>query len=74
MDIFLRVVAVILEVLVLASVVYCILWGMKLALAEFGVGPKYSKAILMALTVVGVLLVCFFVAHLTAFYPTYPKT
>ncbi|MCX5992521.1 MAG: hypothetical protein NTZ04_09435 [Chloroflexi bacterium] len=74
MDIFLRVVAVILEVLVLASVVYCILWGMKLALAEFGVGPKYSRAILMALTVVGVLLVCFFVAHLTAFYPTYPKT
>ena len=74
MDIFLRVVAVILEVLVLASVVYCILWGMKLALAEFGVGPKYSRAILMALTVVGVLLVCFFIAHLTAFYPTYPKT
>jgi hypothetical protein len=74
MDIFLRVVAVILEVLVLASVVYCILWGVKLALAEFGVGPKYSRAILMALTVVGVLLVCFFVAHLTAFYPTYPKT
>ena len=74
MDIFLRVVAVILEVLVLASVVYCILWGMKLALAEFGVGPKYSRAILMALTVVGVLLVRFFVAHLTAFYPTYPKT
>ena len=74
MDIFLRVVAIILEVLVLASIAYCILWGVKLALAEFGVGPKYSKAILMALTVVGVLLVCFFIAHLTAFYPTYPKT
>jgi hypothetical protein len=38
------------------------------------VGAKYNRAILMALTVVGALLVIFFITHLTAFYPTYPET
>jgi len=73
MDIFLRTAAIILEVLVLASVIFCILWGVKLILVEFGVGSKYNRAILMALSVVGALLVIFFITHLTAFYPTYPK-
>lgn len=74
MDIFVRTVAIILEVLVLAGIVGCILWGVKLILAEFGVGSKYNRAILMALAVVGALLVIFFITHLTAFYPTYPAT
>lgn len=74
MEVFLRVVAVFLEVLVLAGIVYCMLWGVKLLLAEFGVSSKYSKAIMMALTVIFSLLVLFFIAHLTAFYPTYPET
>lgn len=74
MDVFVRTAAVILEVLVLAGIVGCILWGVKLILAEFGVGSKYNRAILMALLVVGALLVVFFVTHLTAFYPTYPNT
>ena len=74
MDVFIRTVAIILEVLVLAGIIFCILWGVKLILAEFGVGSKYNRAILMALSVVGALLVIFFVTHLTAFYPTYPKT
>jgi hypothetical protein len=73
MDVFVRTAAIILEVLVLASIIYCILWGVKLILAEFGVGSKYNRAILMALTVVGALLVIFFITHLTAFYPTYPE-
>lgn len=74
MDIFIRAVAIVLEVLVLAGIVFCILWGVKLILAEFGIGPKYNRAILMALLVVGALLVVFFITHLTAFYPTYPNT
>mgnify|MGYP006267819299 CR=1 FL=1 len=74
MDIFIRTAAIVLEVLVLAGIVGCILWGVKLILAEFGMDSKYNRAILMALLVVGALLVVFFVTHLTAFYPTYPKT
>jgi hypothetical protein len=73
MDVFVRTAAIILEVLVLASIIFCILWGVKLMLDQFGVGSKYSRAILMALTVVGALLVIFFITHLTAFYPTYPE-
>jgi len=71
---FLRVVAILLEVLVLAGIVYSMLWGVKLLLTEFGVGQKYSRAIMMALTVVFSLVVLFFIAHLTAFYPVYPET
>lgn len=74
MDVFIRTVAIILEVLVLAGIVGCILWGVKLILAEFGIGSKYNRAILMALLVLGALLVVFFITHLTAFYPIYPNT
>ena len=74
MDILVRTAAIVLEVLVLAGIVGCILWGVKLILAQFGVDSKYNRAILMALTVVGALLVIFYVTHLTAFYPTYPET
>ncbi len=69
-----RTAAIVLEVLVLAGIVGCILWGVKLILAQLGVDSKYNKAILMALTVVGAMLVIFFITHLTAFYPTYPET
>jgi len=74
MEEFLRVVAILLEVLVLAGIVYSILWGVKLLLVEFGIAEKYNRAIMMALTVVFSLLVLFFIAHLTAFYPVYPET
>lgn len=71
MDQFLRVVAIFLEVAVLSAIIYCILNGVRLALLDFGVGPKYNKAIVMALAAAGSLLVVFFIAHLTTFYPTF---
>ncbi len=71
MDQFLRVVAIFLEVVVLSAILYCILNGVRLALIDFGIGPKYSKAIVMTLAAAGSLLVVFFVAHLSIFYPTF---
>jgi len=71
MDQFLRVIAVLLEVLVLSAILYCILNGVRLALLDFGVGPKYSRAIVMTLAAAGSLLVVFFAAHLSIFYPAF---
>jgi succinate dehydrogenase/fumarate reductase cytochrome b subunit len=71
MEVFLRVIAIILEIVVLSAIVYAILSGVRLGLNDFGAGPKYTKAIVMALAAVGFILLIFFVAHLTVFYPTF---
>ena len=70
MDIFLRTIAIIIEVLILAVITYAVLNGVRLTAFDLGVGPKYSKAITMVLLAVGFLTVVFFIAHLTAWYPT----
>jgi len=69
MDIFLRTIAIIIEVLILAVIAYAVLNGVRLTAFDLGIGPKYSKAIAMVLLAVGFLIVVFFIAHLTAFYP-----
>ena len=69
MDIFLRTIAIIIEVLILAVIAYVVLNGVRLTAFDLGIGPKYSKAIAMMLITVGFIVVIFFIAHLTAFYP-----
>ncbi|MFC1963893.1 hypothetical protein ACFLV1_00760 [Chloroflexota bacterium] len=69
MDIFLRTVAVIVEVMILAVIAYVILRGVALTGFDLGIGAKYRKAIMMALLVVGTLVVVFFLAHLFTWYP-----
>ena len=70
MDAFLRGIAIFLELVVLIAVIYCILNGVRLSSTDFGIGPKYTKAIVMTLAAVGSVLVIFFIAHLATFYPT----
>ncbi len=69
MDLLLRTIAIIIEILILAAIVYAILNGVRLAALDLGIKPKYNKAIVMALFAVGVIVVVFFIAHLTTFYP-----
>ena len=69
MDTLLRIIAIIVEVVILAAITYAVLNGVRLTASDLGVGPKYSKAIAMMLLVAGLLIVVFFTAHLTAFYP-----
>ncbi|MBA7708049.1 hypothetical protein ES703_116936 [subsurface metagenome] len=70
MDILVRTIAIILEVLLLAAVTYSVLNGMRLIAFDLGIAPKYSKAITMMLVAVGLLIVVFFISHLTTFYPS----
>jgi succinate dehydrogenase/fumarate reductase cytochrome b subunit len=69
MDVFLRVIAIIVEVVILAGIAYAVLNGVRLTIFDLGVGPKYGKAIAMVLFAVGLILVVFLIAHLTTFYP-----
>lgn len=70
MDILLRAIAIFIEVAILAAVIYCLLAGVRLIVFDLGLGAKYRKVVAGALILVGCLVVVFFIAHLTAFYPT----
>jgi len=70
MDQALRVIAIFLEVVVISGIVYCALNAVRLVLYDFGISIKFNRSIVILLAAVGILLVVFFVNHLTVFYPT----
>lgn len=70
MDVFLRVIAIFIEVIILAALLGCLLYGVWLAMFDLGLGERYKKAITVVFVIVGCLIVVFLVAHLTTFYPT----
>ena len=69
MEIFIRTIAVIIEVAILAAIMYSILRGIGLAAFDLGLGSKYKRIIAMLLILVGGVSVVFFTAHLTSLYP-----
>ena len=69
MDIFTRTIAVIIEVLILAGIAYSILAGVRLAALDLGVGSRYGKILAAIMIFIGTVVVVFFIAHLTSFYP-----
>jgi len=69
MDVFLRVIAVAIEVIILTALAGCLLYGVWLILVDLGLGEKYKKAIAMAMVMIVCVVVVFLIAHLTAFYP-----
>ena len=68
MDIVLRTVAIIVEVVILAAIAYVIFNGVRLTALDLGIKPKYNRAIVMALLAVSAIVVVFFIALLTTFY------
>jgi len=70
MDILIRTIAIFIEVSILVAIMYCLLTGAWLTIFDLGLGPKYKKVVTMVLVVAGCIVVVFFIAHLTSFYPT----
>ena len=70
MDVLLRVIAIATEVVILASIMYSLLTGVKLTVFDLGIGLKYKKILTVVLVLLGCIVLVFFIAHLTAFYPT----
>lgn len=65
----LRVIAIIIESLILAAIAYAVFNGLRLAALDLGVRAKYNRAMTLALFAVGFILLVFIIAHLTTFYP-----
>ncbi len=70
MDTLLRVTAILIEIVILASIIYVLLTGVRLTVFDLGLGPKYKKVVAMVLVLAGCIALVFFIAHLTTFYPT----
>ncbi len=73
MDILLRTVAISIEVVILAAIMYVLLTGVFLTIFDLGLGSRYKKMLAAVLIVAGGLFVAFFIGHLTSFYPMIPK-
>ena len=69
MDVLLRAIAIFIELVILASIVYVFLNGARLTLLDLGVKSKYNRMLTVVLMMGGAILVVFFIAHLTTFYP-----
>ena len=69
MDIFLRIIAIVIEVLILLVIYYALARAFKLIIIDFGVKEKYNTIINVALVTVGTIFIAFCIAHLTTFYP-----
>lgn len=70
MDIFIRTIAIIVEVLLLGIIAYSVLVGVRFIASDLGLKPKYNRMINAALIMVGCIVLIFFIAHLTLLYPT----
>jgi succinate dehydrogenase/fumarate reductase cytochrome b subunit len=64
-----RGIAISVELVILLSIFYFILNGVRLILFDMGLTQKYSKIVIMLLSVVGCLIVVFLSSHLITFYP-----
>ena len=69
MDMVVRIIAITIEVVILAAIMYAILNGVRLTIFDLGAGRKYSRVLAMVFLVIGSITVVFFIAHLTTFYP-----
>jgi hypothetical protein len=65
-----RAIAIAIEVLILAGIIFVLLWAVRLTIFDLGLGKKYKNIITMFLVALGVVCVVFFISHLTSFYPT----
>jgi hypothetical protein len=64
-----RAAAILVEVVILAAIMLSLLWAVRLVLFDLWLGPKYRSIATLLLVTVGCVVVVFFIAHLTAFYP-----
>ena len=64
-----RAIAIIIELIILAVLFYCMLYGGKLIAFDMGAPKKYAGIINVALAAVGSILLLFLISHLITFYP-----
>lgn len=69
MEVFVRVISILIEILILSVLIYALLKGVWLFLFDIGLAARYRKALTMLLVLAGSMAVVFFISHLFSFYP-----
>lgn len=69
MAIWVRVVAITIEISLLTAITFSMLGGVYLAAFDLGLKTKYSRMVALALITMGALAFIFYIAHHTTFYP-----
>jgi hypothetical protein len=69
MENLLRLIAIIVEVIILMGVIYSLFLGVKYTALDFGLGEKYKSFIGWVFMIMGCMALVFFIAHLFTFYP-----
>ncbi len=65
-----RAIAIFAELIILAALIFSLLWAVRLALLDLWLSPKYKPVATMALAAIGGLAMMFLIAHLISFYPS----
>jgi hypothetical protein len=66
----LRAIAILIEIIILAAIIFSLLWAVRLILFDLVLKAKYKGIITLLLAAVGAASVIFFISHLISFYPT----
>ncbi len=69
MGIYLRPIAILVEIAVLMGVICALFAGVNFTLFDLGLSRKYQKFIRLVLMIICSLALVFLIAHLFAFYP-----
>ncbi len=64
-----RTLVIVIELIVITGTIYGLFLGLRLALSDLGLNPKYQEFIRLALTTMWILVMIFFVSHVILFYP-----
>lgn len=65
-----RAIAIAIEAIILSGIMFSLFAGARLILLDLGLGVRYKRMITILLLVAGSMVVVFFIAHLTSFYPS----
>ena len=71
LKVFLRVVAIAIEVIILIAMIYCFFLGLRLTLSDLGLQPRYERFLKLVLTTLWIFILTFFIEHLILFYPEF---
>ena len=69
METFFRTIAIVIELIFIMGTIFAFFLGLRLALSDLGLNPKYQTFLKLALTTVWIMVMVFFVSHLILFYP-----
>ncbi len=63
-----RTIAIAIELVFIGGTIFAFFLGLRLVLADLGLGPKYQRFLSASLTTLWIMVMVFFVSHLILFY------